>query len=34
MYSFNKGPGETGYVGAKEFGGKWFALNGMGKKFK
>jgi predicted lipoprotein with Yx(FWY)xxD motif len=34
MYSFNKGPGETGYVGAKEFGGSWFALNAMGKKVK
>lgn len=34
MYSHDKGPGETGYVGATEFGGKWFALTAKGKKVK
>lgn len=34
MYSHDKGPGETSYVGATEFGGKWFALNAKGKKVK
>jgi len=34
MYSHDKGPGETSYVGASEFGGKWFALNAKGKKVK
>ncbi len=33
-YIGNKGPGETSYVGANEFGGKWFAVNAKGHKVK
>lgn len=30
-YSFEKAPAETSYVGAEEFGGRWYALNAKGK---
>lgn len=33
-YSGNAGPGETSYVGVKEFGGTWYAMNAKGKKVK
>jgi predicted lipoprotein with Yx(FWY)xxD motif len=33
-YSGDKGPGETSYVGASEFGGTWYALTAKGKKVK
>lgn len=34
LYVGDSGPGETSYVGAKEFGGTWYALNAKGKKVK
>jgi predicted lipoprotein with Yx(FWY)xxD motif len=33
-YVGDKGPGETSYVGAKEFGGTWYALTAKAKKVK
>ena len=30
LYSGDQGPGETSYVGAKEFGGFWYAINAAG----
>lgn len=33
-YSFDTGPGETGYVGASEFGGRWYTLNAKGKAIR
>jgi hypothetical protein len=29
-YSGDSGPGETSYVGAKQFGGTWYAINASG----
>ncbi|MHB8657564.1 MAG: COG4315 family predicted lipoprotein [Solirubrobacteraceae bacterium] len=29
-YAFDSGPGDTGYVGANQFGGYWFAVNSRG----
>ena len=34
LYTGDSGPGETSSVGAKEFGGTWYALNAKGKKVK
>jgi predicted lipoprotein with Yx(FWY)xxD motif len=34
MYIHDVGPGETGYVGAFEFGGHWYALNAKGRAVK
>jgi predicted lipoprotein with Yx(FWY)xxD motif len=33
-YSGDSGPGETSYVGAKQFGGTWYALNASGHTVK
>jgi predicted lipoprotein with Yx(FWY)xxD motif len=33
-YSGDSGPGETFYVGAKQFGGTWYAINGSGGAVK
>ncbi len=30
-YAFDTGPGQTGYVGAPEFGGVWYAISAAGK---
>jgi predicted lipoprotein with Yx(FWY)xxD motif len=30
-YAGDSGPGETGYVGASQFGGRWLAVNASGK---
>jgi predicted lipoprotein with Yx(FWY)xxD motif len=34
LYTGDKSPGETSYVGAKEFGGSWYAMNAKGKAVK
>jgi predicted lipoprotein with Yx(FWY)xxD motif len=34
LYSGDSGPAETGYVGVKEFGGTWDAINGSGHAVK
>lgn len=34
LYSADSGPGETSYVGAQEFGGRWYALNAAGHSVK
>ena len=34
LYSGDSGPGETGYVGEKEFGGTWYAINAAGHTVK
>jgi predicted lipoprotein with Yx(FWY)xxD motif len=34
LYSGDTGAGETGYVGANEFGGVWDAVNGSGRLLK
>lgn len=34
LYSGDSGPGETGYVGEKEFGGTWYAINAAGHAVK
>ncbi len=34
LYSADSGPGETSYVGAKEFGGTWEAINSAGHAVK
>ncbi len=33
-YSGDRGPGKTSYVGAKEFGGTWYAINAAGGTVK
>jgi predicted lipoprotein with Yx(FWY)xxD motif len=33
-YSGDSGPGETAYVGAKQFGGTWYAINAAGRAVK
>jgi predicted lipoprotein with Yx(FWY)xxD motif len=33
-YSGDSGPGETSYVGAKQFGGAWYAINASGGAVK
>jgi predicted lipoprotein with Yx(FWY)xxD motif len=33
-YSGDSGPGETSYVGAKQFGGTWYAINASGHTVK
>ncbi len=33
-YSLSGGPGDTSYVGAREFGGNWYALNARGRAVK
>ena len=30
-YAFDSGPGQTDYVGASEFGGRWLAIKGSGQ---
>ncbi|MFZ2049299.1 MAG: hypothetical protein WAU69_00040 [Solirubrobacteraceae bacterium] len=34
VYSRDSGPGQTSYVGAKEFGGTWYAINASGGTVK
>lgn len=34
LYSADSGPGETSYVGAREFGGTWEAINSSGHAVK
>lgn len=34
LYSGDSGPGETAYVGEKEFGGTWYAINAAGHTVK
>jgi predicted lipoprotein with Yx(FWY)xxD motif len=34
LYSEDRGPGKTAYVGAKQFGGSWYALNAAGGAVK
>ncbi len=34
LYSGDGGPGETSYVGARQFGGSWYALNASGGAVK
>jgi hypothetical protein len=34
LYRGDSGPAETSYVGVKEFGGTWYALNAKGKAVK
>jgi predicted lipoprotein with Yx(FWY)xxD motif len=34
LYSGDSGPGKTSYVGAKQFGGAWYALNASGGAVK
>jgi len=34
LYSGDSGPGETAYVGEKEFGGIWYAINAGGRTVK
>jgi predicted lipoprotein with Yx(FWY)xxD motif len=34
LYSGDSGPGETGYVGEKQFGGFWYAINAAGHAVK
>ncbi|MFI4993711.1 MAG: hypothetical protein ACHQCH_08880 [Solirubrobacterales bacterium] len=33
-YSGDSGPGETSYVGEKQFGGTWYAINASGHTVK
>jgi predicted lipoprotein with Yx(FWY)xxD motif len=33
-YSGDSGPGQTSYVGAKSFGGTWYAINASGGTVK
>jgi hypothetical protein len=33
-YSADSGPGKTSYVGAKQFGGTWYAINASGGTVK
>ena len=33
-YSADSGPGQTSYVGAKQFGGTWYAINAAGHTVK
>ncbi|HEY7932646.1 MAG TPA: hypothetical protein VID48_02370 [Solirubrobacteraceae bacterium] len=34
LYSADSGPGETSYVGEKQFGGTWYAINASGHTVK
>jgi predicted lipoprotein with Yx(FWY)xxD motif len=34
LYSGDSGPGETAYVGEREFGGTWYAINASGHTVK
>lgn len=34
LYSGDRGPGKTSYVGVKQFGGTWYALNASGGAVK
>jgi predicted lipoprotein with Yx(FWY)xxD motif len=34
MFSGDSGPGETSYIGEKEFGGLWYAINAAGHAVK
>ncbi|HEY2631703.1 MAG TPA: hypothetical protein VGI26_04925 [Solirubrobacteraceae bacterium] len=34
LYSGDSGPGQTAYVGEKEFGGSWYAINASGRAVK
>jgi predicted lipoprotein with Yx(FWY)xxD motif len=34
IYAGDSGPGQTAYVGAKQFGGSWYALNAAGHAVK
>lgn len=34
LYSGDSGPGETSYVGARQFGGSWYAVNSSGRAVK
>jgi predicted lipoprotein with Yx(FWY)xxD motif len=34
LYSADEGPGETSYVGEKQFGGVWYAINAAGHAVK
>jgi predicted lipoprotein with Yx(FWY)xxD motif len=34
IYSGDSGPGDTSYVGAKQFGGTWYAINAAGHLVK
>lgn len=34
LYSADSGPGETSYVGEKQFGGTWYAINSAGHTVK
>jgi predicted lipoprotein with Yx(FWY)xxD motif len=34
IYSGDTGPGQTAYVGAKQFGGHWYAINAKGRPVK
>ncbi len=34
LYSGDRGPGKTSYVGVKQFGGTWYALNASGGTVK
>jgi predicted lipoprotein with Yx(FWY)xxD motif len=33
-YVGDSGPGQTGYVGARQFGGTWYAMNGAGRSVR
>jgi predicted lipoprotein with Yx(FWY)xxD motif len=33
-YAFDSGAGETGYIGASEFGGSWYGITAAGKTIK
>jgi len=34
LYSGDSGPGETSYVGARAFGGNWYAINSSGRALR
>jgi predicted lipoprotein with Yx(FWY)xxD motif len=34
LYSGDSGPGETSYVGVRQFGGSWYALSSIGRAVK
>jgi predicted lipoprotein with Yx(FWY)xxD motif len=34
IYAGDSGPGKTSYVGAKQFGGTWYAINAAGQEVK
>jgi hypothetical protein len=34
IYSGDTGPGQTDYIGAKQFGGHWYAINARGRPVK